>query len=194
MLKLLSRQALKPLRNPFRSPLSSPLSSPLRSLLPNPLRGPPQTRYLHNVPAPPFSGPPSYATIARRFSAQSSDPINFFRLKEAKEAIERGQFVDIHDIGRVDPNDYDVLLTDINNDILHSEISKLVDIPYLKEATKDEADKEARKIHGFLYGQKLRMILPCVLSIKGAARWVFFIVDSGAPVTYISAEVSVSST
>jgi hypothetical protein len=71
----------------------------------------------------------------------SPSPITFFSQKAAKEAIERGQFVDIHDIGGVDPNDYDVLITDINNDTLHSEISKLVDIPYLKEATKDEADK-----------------------------------------------------
>src|SRR3954447_2582523 len=84
MLKLLSRQALKALRNPFRSPL------------PNPLRGPLQTRHLHNALAPPFSGPPSYATISRRFSALSPNPISFFRQKEAEEAIERGQFVDIH--------------------------------------------------------------------------------------------------
>src|SRR3954447_22266336 len=79
MLKLLSRQALKALRNPFRSPL------------PNPLRGPLQTRHLHYEPAP-FSGLPSYATLARRFSPSSPGPINFFRQKAAKEAIERGEF------------------------------------------------------------------------------------------------------
>jgi hypothetical protein len=137
MLKLLSRQALKTLHNPFRGPL------------PNPLRGPLQTRYLHNVPAPPFSGPPSYTTIAQRFSALSSDPINFFRLKEAKEAMGRGQFVDIHDIGRVDPNDYEVLLTDINNDILHSEISKLVGIPYLRRRRKMRLIRRLEKSKGF---------------------------------------------
>jgi hypothetical protein len=91
MLKLLSRQALKALRNPFRSPL------------PNPLRGPLRTRHLHNAPAPLFSGPPSYATIARRFSASSPGPINFFRQKAAKEAIERGEFVDVHDISGMNP-------------------------------------------------------------------------------------------
>jgi hypothetical protein len=41
----------------------------------------------------------------------------------------------------VDPNDYDVLITDMNNDTLYSKVSKLMDIPYLKEATRDEADK-----------------------------------------------------
>ena len=181
MLRLPSRQALKALRNPFRSPL------------PNPLRGPLQTRHIYTA-APPFSGPPSYATIARRFSDLSPNPLSFFSQKAAKEAIERGEFVDIHDIGGVDPNDYDVLITDMNNDTLHSEISKLVDIPYLKEAMKDEADKVATKVRGFLYGQKRRMILPCVLGIKDQARWVFFVVDPGSPLTYISSQVSVHPT
>ena len=63
-------------------------------------------------------------------------------------------------------------------------------IPYLDEVTKDEADKVAEKIHDFLYGPKNRLILPCVLSIEGKARWVFFIEDS-APLTYISTQVSV---
>jgi hypothetical protein len=181
MLKLLSRPGPRALRNPFRSPL------------PNPLCGPLYMRHLHTEPAP-FSGPPSYATLARRFSASSPNPMSFFAQKAAKEAIERGEFVDIHDIGGVDPKDYDVLITDMNNDTLHSEISKLVDIPYLQEAMKDEADKVAREIRGFMYGRKLRMILPCVLGIQDKARWVFFIVDYVSPLTFISTQGSVSST
>jgi len=178
MLKLLSRQALKALRNPFRSPF------------PNPLCGPLQTRHLHNSPEP-FSGPPSYATLARRFSASNPSPISFFEEKEAKEAIERGEWVDIHDICGVSPKDYDVRITDVDHDTLHSEISKLVGIPYLEKATKDEADKVPSKIYGFRYGQTFRLILPCVLSIEDQARWIFFIVDSGAPLSYISTQVSV---
>jgi hypothetical protein len=87
--------------------------------------------------------------------------------------------------------DYDVLSTDTYDDMVHSEISKLVGIPYLKEATKDEAGKVARELDGFLYGRKSRMIFPCVLSIDDKARWVFFLVHSGSPLTYISAQVSV---
>jgi hypothetical protein len=121
----------------------------------------------------------------------SPNPISFFRQKEAQEAIERGQFVDIHDIGGVDPKDYDALLSDMDNSTLHSQVSKRVGIPYLEEATKGEADKIPGEINGFLYGPKSRMILPCVLSIEDKARWVFFIVDSGAPVTYISSQVNV---
>jgi hypothetical protein len=105
--------------------------------------------------------------------------------------MERGEFVDIHDIGGVSPNDYDVLITDVNDNTLHSEISKLVGIPYLEEATKDEAVKVASKLHGFSYGQMFRLILPCVVSTTDQARWIFFIVHTGAPLTYISTQVSV---
>jgi hypothetical protein len=178
MLRIPSRQALKALHNPFRNPL------------PNPLRIPLQMRHLHYEAAP-FSGPPSYATLAQRFSSSSPGPIRFFLQKAAEEAIGRGEYVDVHDISGVDPKDYDVLITEIDHSTLHSEISKLVDIPYLKEATKDEADKVAKEIRGFFYGRTLRMIFPCVLTIKDQARWVFFIVVSGAPLTYISTEVSV---
>ena len=50
--------------------------------------------------------------------------------------------------------------------MLHSKISELAGIPYLKEAMKDEVDKVASKLHGFRYGEASRLILPCVLSIK----------------------------
>lgn len=102
--------------------------------------------------------------------------------------MRRGEFVDIHDIGGVDPQDYDVLITDLNHEKLESEISELVGIPFLKEATKDEAETVAKKIHGFIYGRRFRLILPCVLTTNDMSRWVFFIVDSGAPLTYISSQ------
>jgi len=110
---------------------------------------------------------------------------------KAEEDIARGKFVDIHDIGPVDPKDYDVLIKDIDDHTLHTEISDIVGIPYLKEAMKEEADKVADSIPGFMYGDSFRMILPCVLKVGDKAHWVFFIVDSGAPLTYISPEVSV---
>ena len=84
------------------------------------------------------------------------------------------------------------MLTDMDNHLLHSEISELVGIPYLKEAAKEEADNVVGEIRGFVYGRKFHEILPCVLTIHDKARWVFFVVDSGAPLTYISSEVSVS--
>jgi hypothetical protein len=78
----------------------------------------------------------------------------------------------------------------VDNDAPRSEISKLVGIPYLSEATKDEA-KVAETGSRFLYGRNSRTIFPCVVSYRDNARWVFFIVDSGSPLTYISVEASV---
>ena len=53
-------------------------------------------------------------TINRRFSSEPN-PIDFFAEKKAKEAIERGEFTDIHDIGGVDPEDHDVIITDMSD-------------------------------------------------------------------------------
>jgi len=173
MLRLPGRQALRA--------FCKPLPSPLRCSL--------QARRIHSLQAP-FSGPPSYATLFQRFSSSNPSPIAYFSRMKAEENVARGTFVDIHDIGGVDPNDYDVLITDVNDHTLHNEISDLVGIPYLKEATKEEADKVADSLRGFLYGRKYRMILPCVVKIEDKAHWVFFIVDSGAPLTYLSTQVS----
>jgi hypothetical protein len=71
--------------------------------------------------------------------------------------MERGEFVDVHDISGMNPKDYDVLITEVDNDTLHSKISKLVDIPYLKEATKDEANKVAKEVRSFYYGRSLHI-------------------------------------
>jgi len=103
----------------------------------------------------------------------------------------RGTFVDVHDIGPVNPKDYDVLITDIDNHTLHNEVSKRLGIPYLKEARKEEADYVADSVRGFMYGQMYHMILPCVLKVEDKAHWVFFIVNGGSPLTYVSTQVSV---
>src|SRR5436190_20820609 len=127
MLRFPSRQALKalcgPLRNPLHNPLRNPLLDPFRSRLH-------ARRHVHIAQAP-FSGPPSYATIARRFSSHPN-PLTFFTEKRAKEAIDRGEFTDIHDIGGVEPEDFDVLITDMDDNTLRSEVAELVGIPYLE--------------------------------------------------------------
>jgi hypothetical protein len=174
MLRLPGQQALRA--------FCKPLPSLLRCSL--------QARRIHGLQVP-FSGPPSYATLFERFSPSNPSPLRYFSQLEAEENMARGIFVDVHDIGPVDPKDYDVLITDIDDHKLHSEISDLVGIPYLKEATKEEADKVADSLRGFVYGRMFRMILPSVLKIKDKAHWVFFIVNGGSPLTYISTQVSV---
>src|SRR5262249_55940838 len=154
-----------------------------------PLRCSLQARRIHRLQVP-FSGPPSYVTLFERFSSSNPSPMEYFSRMKAEENIARGRFVDIHDIGGLDPKSYDVLIPDIDDHTLHNEISDLVGIPYLKEATKEDADKVADSLRGFVYGDQYCMILPCVLKIEDKAHWVFFIVDSGAPLTYISTQVS----
>ena len=122
---------------------------------------------------------------------------SFFADKKAKEAIERGEFIDIHDIGGVDPEDHGVIITDMSdyttNYMLQTEIAELLGVPYLQKATKDEANKKIEIATGIIYGTKFRMVFPYVVSFEDNARWVFFILHTGAPLTYLSTHVSAST-
>jgi hypothetical protein len=177
MLRLPSQQGVKALCKCLRNPPRNPLRNPLHA------------RYVHIEQAP-YSGPPSYTTIARRFSCQPN-PLIYFTDKRAKEAKERNEFIDIHDIGPVDPKDYDVLLTDITDNMLRIDIAEIVGIPYLDKATEGDANKLVEIGHGILYGQRLRTIFPCVVTFLDKAHWVFFIVDGGSPLTFISSQVTI---
>ena len=137
----------------------------------------------------PFSGPPSYATLTRRFSSQPN-PVTFFNEKGVRKAVENGEF-DIHDIGDVDPKDFDVLITDLSDNKLRIDVADIVGIPYLQRASEDEANEVVKTGQGFFYGRKRRPIFPCVVGIEGKAHWVFFVVDTSAPLTYLSVQVSI---
>lgn len=93
----------------------------------------------------PYTGPPSYDTIARRFSSDVVDPQAYLTRKRQQEAKNRGEFVDIHDIGR-DPNDY-VLITDIKHETLETTTAEELGIPYLSKATESQA-KKVVQVHG----------------------------------------------
>lgn len=170
MLRFLSKQAVKAVPRPFR--LSTGTS-----------------RRIHNLQLP-YSGPPSYETISRRFSSSNVDPQAYFINKRQQAAKERGEYTDIHDIGGVDPRDYDVLISDVDKEKLRGEIAEIVGIKYLAEATVEEANKVVDIGDCYLFGHKLRTIFPAVVCDDVRAHWVFFIVDSGAPLTYISTQTS----
>ena len=94
----------------------------------------------------------------------------------------------------MDPNDYDVLLTDITTNVQRSEFSEIAGVPYLGVPPEDEAEKVVRIGDAFNYGtKKPRLIFPCIGCFNGNARWVFFIVISGVPLTYLSAPVRAPS-
>jgi hypothetical protein len=85
-----------------------------------------------------------------------------------------------------------VLITDVTDEILRTEIAKLVGIPYLERATQEEANKKRDVHHGFLFGDNYRPIFPCIVSNEDSdkAHWVFFIVDTGSPKTYVAAKTA----
>ena len=121
--------------------------------------------------------------IAKQFSSQI-DPQAYFTRKHQQDARNRGEFIDIHDVGAVDPADYDVLLSDVDHKKLQTEIAEMVGIPYHAKATAEDANKVVKIGDCFIWN--FRTIFPAVG--KGSqAHWVFFIVSTGAPLTYLSA-------
>lgn len=116
-----------------------------------------------------YNSPPSYDMITRRFSPQV-DSKAYINRKETKEC---GQYVDLHDIGGVDPMDYDVLISDINHEKLRGEISDIVGIKYHAEATKEDANKVVETGDCYIYGRKFRTIFPAVVDDGSQAYWVF---------------------
>jgi hypothetical protein len=156
MFRLLRRQAVKAVRRPgllFSSGTTA--------------------RHVHSMQAP-YSGPPSDDTISRRFSSSEVDPQAYFTRKLQEEAKQRGEYIDIHDVGGVDPKDYDVLITDVNDETLRTEVSQVVGIPYLAKATEADANEALKVGHGYIYGRKLRTTFPAIVGHKGKAHWVFF--------------------
>ena len=149
------------------------------------------SRLIHSM-QPPYAGPPTYETIARRLSSQT-DPQRYFASKRQQEAINRGAFVDIHDVGR-DPKDYDVLISDVKHETLETKVAEELGIPYLSKAAESQARVVVQVGTGYIYGPQYRPIVPFVVSHKGEALWVFFIVDNCSPLTYLSTQVSASMT
>jgi hypothetical protein len=70
-------------------------------------------------------------------------------------------------------NDYNVLLTDVNSDVLFGEISRVMGIKHLSP---EMPRRDARVFEGRLWGTKLRWIVPLLVTYKaGNSRWIRFI-------------------
>jgi hypothetical protein len=161
MSTLTSQQTLRALCGHLYRPLRHPLRRPLR-------------RPTGSVQAP-FSG---YDTLTQHFSPKATDS---------------NGYVDIHDLdnaGDLELNNYDVRITDINERTLRTEISKALGIDYLAKATEADAKREIDAISGYLYGEGHRAMVPCVVSNGNKAYWVHFLVDTGAPITFLSEKVN----
>lgn len=60
---------------------------------------------------------------ARRLSSSQVDPQTILTCKREQEARDRGEFIDIHDVGGMDPANYHVRITDVGDAKLRTEIS-----------------------------------------------------------------------
>ena len=184
---LTSQLTFKVLRSHLRRPLCHPLCHPFRRS-PRPTPRPFSSNYVGSLQAT-FSG---YDTLARRFSSYPQ-PLNLFALPSWQKATDYKEYVDIHDLSDISDlelSNYDVLITDLNEKTLRSEISKVFGIDYLAKATEDDAKREVDAINGYLYGDGRRPMVPCVVSNGNKAYWVHFLVGTGAPGTFVSKKVN----
>jgi hypothetical protein len=107
-----------------------------------------------------------YDTLARRSSSYPK-PLNLFALPSWQGATGSREYVDLHDLSNIDnlrPNNYDVLVTGINEKTLRTEISKVFGIDYLAKATGDDVKREVDVINGYLYGDGRCVMVPRVVS------------------------------
>lgn len=82
------------------------------------------------------------------------------------------------------PKQYDILLLDLCSRDLH-ELGTKLNLTYLGDASEEHIGKE---ISGNLWGPNHRALIPLVVRRKGYRKLVFFLIDTGAPSTYLSEE------
>jgi hypothetical protein len=81
-------------------------------------------------------------------------------------------------------NDYDVLLSDIKPHELPTRISAIMGVPYLSEAPNC-----TWPLHGKIVGYNKRLLFTIPVSLGEKSVYVHFILDTGAPATFIAEDV-----
>lgn len=106
---------------------------------------------------------------------------------------ERDEFVTVNEYDGVKPQSYDVLLTDINDNTLRGEISEGLGVQYLEKAVGVDAARPVDFINGYLHGVRRHPVLACPVYKNEVteALWVIFILNTGAPSTYLCSKVNV---
>lgn len=83
----------------------------------------------------------------------------------------------------------DGFISDITQETLQTEIAKTLGIKYLSNATGNNALHSPRSVHGYIHGVGARSIVPFLVFLEGPPLWIFFMFDTGAPQTFITAQV-----
>lgn len=90
----------------------------------------------------------------------------------------------------VSPKSVDVMLTDVDEDLLNGEISRVLHVQYLSSVPQPQY---SHTITGYVHGNMYRPVVNMVLASRDtptAGINVIFIIDTGAPYTYISRTVA----
>lgn len=84
------------------------------------------------------------------------------------------------------PKEFDILISDLHTDDLHSGLAKQLNLVYLGDAGEGMI---SLCVEGILWGDYDRPMIPLLVESDTAKKIVFFLVDSGTPFTYLSEEV-----
>ncbi|PUU73966.1 hypothetical protein B9Z19DRAFT_1134108 [Tuber borchii] len=91
-------------------------------------------------------------------------------------------------LGNESAEESDVLLLDVTEDIYAGDISRLMGVSYLSQAPDLLARDLPVEVGAIIYGPNGRTITSLIVTYKGNSRWVFFLIDTGAPKTFLSLE------
>ena len=121
--------------------------------------------------------------IMRRFSPHPNQLV-YFSDKKSKEAVGRGEFVDIHNIGSLGSDDFDVLTTDITDEILRTEIAEIVGHILGRQVVRKRT-KSCTSVEAFSSVKIIDQYF-LVLLVWRSKRWP---IDTSSPTTFPSTEV-----
>ena len=87
------------------------------------------------------------------------------------------------------PEFFDILLSDIDEEVLHNEVSTILGSAYLSETpclTSPQAT-----VNGIMFGKHDRVLVPLVVRLprRSHSHIIHFLYDSGSPHTFLSQEV-----
>jgi len=108
---------------------------------------------------------------------------------------DHNHFLSLVDQGPIDvaptdmPDLYDILLSDIDEKVLHDEISTALGSAYLSETP--HLTSPHLTVDGIIFGKHCRVLFPLVVRLPGKSRSyvIHFLYDSGSPFTFLSQEV-----
>jgi len=108
---------------------------------------------------------------------------------------DHNHFLSLADQGPIDvaptdmPNLYDILLSDIDEKVLHNEVSTALGSTYLSETP--HLTSPLATVDGIVFGMHNRVLFPLVVRFprKSHSYVIHFLYDSGSPHTFLSQEV-----